>query len=79
MPALLGVFVLLDHRGGGTLPTDNLVYRHLPQHQAQTSCFSLPQPLGRVCLTKHQDISGCLLGNDQAALAKVCHWHQLSP
>lgn len=78
MPALLGVFILLDHHSSETLTTGNLFYRRLPQ-QAQTSCFSLHQPLGRICLTKHEDISGCLLGNDQAAVAKVFHWHRLSP
>lgn len=30
-------------------------------------------------MTKHEDISGCLLGNDQAAVTKVFHWHRLSP
>lgn len=42
------------------------------------SCFSLQQPLGRICLSKHEDISGCVLGNDVAAVAKVLHWHWLS-
>lgn len=79
MSALLGVFMVLDHRSSEALPADEPVYRHLPQHQAQTCCFSLQQPLGRICLTKHEDISGCLLGNDQAAVAKVFHWHRLSP
>lgn len=73
MSALLGVFMLLDHGSGETLPTDKPVHRHLPQQQAQTSGFSLHQPLGRISLTKHEDISGCLLGNDQAAVAKVFH------
>lgn len=79
MPALLGVFMLLDHHSSETLPTDKQLYRHLPQQQAQTSRFSLHQPLGRICVTKHEDISGCLLGNDQAAVTKVFHWHRLSP
>lgn len=79
MPALLGVFMLLDHHSSETLSTDKQLHRHLPQQQAQTSCFSLHQPLGRICVTKHEDISGCLLGNDQAAVTKVFHWHRLSP
>lgn len=75
----LGFSCFLDHHSTETLLTDSPVYRYLPQQRVQTSCFSLLQPLGRVCLTKHEYISGCLLGNDQAVVAEVFHWHQPSP